>query len=65
MKLYQVVNKSGNAASYDTINPEALFLDKDEAKAYIEFLKNECDLDVSQYRVVCIASLITTPWKRQ
>jgi hypothetical protein len=42
MKIYQVINESGNPAEYDIFNPKAIFTTKKECKEYISYLKNEC-----------------------
>jgi len=51
MKIYQVLNESKNAASYDLINPNALFKSKKECKDYISFLKTECGLETEKFTI--------------
>jgi hypothetical protein len=45
MKLYQVRNESNYPASYEILNPQALFKTKLECKQYIYYLKTECMLE--------------------
>lgn len=51
--IYQVLNRSGNPASYDdNINPDALFLKEEQAHEYIEFLRTECNLEGEDFKVI-------------
>lgn len=48
--IFQVYNENGHPASTDA-NPSALFEHKEEAEAYISYLKNECDLSDVEFEV--------------
>ncbi len=50
-KLYQIINEAGYPASYEILNPQALFTTKKECKEYITYLKTCCDLKSERFTV--------------
>lgn len=59
--MYQVINKSGNPAGAEVTNPDAIFVTKQGAEDFKEYLIEECGID-DELSVIPYFNDISNDW---